>query len=1273
MSNYANRSGRRIDPDGYRLDRLCDEFERRWSSGETPRIEDVLGDATANLKGLFDELLRLELEFRRQHGEQPELAEYLQRFPQQESIVRTAFGDVAASTLASPEEDSSIALPELPGYMLLGELGRGGMGVVYKARQIQLNRLVAIKTIRAGELASPEEIKRFLAEAEAAAKLNHPHIVPIHEIGEQAGLHFFSMGFVDGPSVKERLAAEGIIEPKEAARLVATLAEAVHYAHQRGVVHRDLKPANVLLQVESGEPNVESPTSEIVPPKSSRNAQPSTLHPRITDFGLAKRIDADSSMTATGQVLGTPSFMPPEQASGDADRVGPRSDVYSLGAILYALVTGRPPFQAANVIETLKQVLESEPVSPRQLNPSVDRDLETICLKCLEKEPDKRYATARDLADDLGRYLRNEPISARPVGRLERGWRWCRRNPAQALAGLALVVAISASVGFGIRYSYSQQLEDALDRATVAKQEAEIAQNGEKTQRIKAQAAEAKANAAQAMTARLNDELDQLLYVRQISAIKDAWDSNDVLLARRLLKKCSPQRRGWEWHYAHQMCHPELREFEGQKGYFSAVSYSPNGKRIVAAGHRQLSIWDSDNGKRLADIPTAIPVGCISYAPDSRRFVTVGTRRSLRGLGFQGSLVIRAADTGRPLRTLRGHVGYLQGVAWSHDGKWIASCGSTWDGGKGDKRSEIKLWSVSTGECHRTFASKDGHSHSVAFSPDSRHLVSRGDGVLRLWDVSSGKELAATKKSKVNHLTHTCGPYFTPDGKRLIACSTIGYLGKRVCLIWIWDAKTLRHILNRALGFFTANCLALSPDGEQFAIGDNMAQVRLFALKSYREQLRLKGNLRPFSGIAFSPNRQRFVTAGSTIKEWHTVVRTDLRPLVRSPFGSDKVALSSDGRKLVADILGKVYVFDADSAKILRTVVSKRSGSVSISALSSDGKWLLTNGRRIAKKTRKSVYTLSLWNVETGRSVFVKQFHSSVSAAVSSDGKWVMTTVAERVPQSKQRKTRLEIWDITDGRKVVSKVYGDDQRVTTQIAMTRGGNTFVVGHLDGRVSLWTPGQPQRVDEITAHKGPVLEVASGPKSDVIVSAGRSRPGRDAGRIEVCAWNGKTRLQVATMEEADKCYGMKHVVLSPGGKLLACADNTAQLRLWNVNTGQLIMQHDLSPESGGFIGDISHAISSVAFSPNNRRLFVGGITTNTTRESLTAKLTIWDTKYARQVMSIEPQGWCVRHVVVFPDGKRVITESEDQSVFPPVFRLQVWDARSGLWPDDKPAKK
>jgi serine/threonine-protein kinase len=347
-----------------------------------------------------------------------------------------------------------------PGYEIIAELGRGGMGVVYKARQVRLNRVVALKMVLSGAHAAPEEHVRFLAEAEAIAAVEHPGIVQVHDFGTHDGLPFFSLEFCPGGSLAGKLAGTPM-PPRESAQIIERVARAVQAAHQRGIVHRDLKPANVLL-AEDGSP-------------------------KVSDFGLAKRVDTGAGLTATGAVMGTPSYMAPEQAQGHKD-LGPAADVYALGAILYDCLTGRPPFLAATVFDTLLQVVHDEPLPPRRLNPAMPADLETVCLKCLHKEPARRYSSAGELADDLHRWLAGEPITARPVGVLERGWRWCRRNPWVASLAAAVVLSLCAGVAVSTWFAVaaSANAHEAAAKADLAEEKSQQADDNARQARTTA-------------------------------------------------------------------------------------------------------------------------------------------------------------------------------------------------------------------------------------------------------------------------------------------------------------------------------------------------------------------------------------------------------------------------------------------------------------------------------------------------------------------------------------------------------------------------------------------------------------------------------------------------------------------------------------------------------------------------------------------------------------------------------------------------------------------
>ncbi|HZY90949.1 MAG TPA: serine/threonine-protein kinase, partial [Gemmataceae bacterium] len=427
----------------------------------------------------------------------------------------SAFSSGRTLEYGPPAPAGPAELPAVAGYEVLGVLGRGAAGVVYKARQVGLNRTVALKMILAGGHAGPEQRARFRAEAEAVARLQHPNIVQVYEVGERDGLPFFSLEYVDGGSLDHHIGGTPQ-PPRQAAALVQALARAMAYAHERGVVHRDLKPANVLLASgglahSHGEPAALAAGSGVHPaaaadPAANAAGSPGTggsrpplaeCVPKVADFGLAKRLEEETA-TRSGTVVGTPSYMAPEQAAGRTHEVGPAADVYALGAILYELLTGRPPFRGDSLYDTLRLVRKREPAPPRQLAAGVPRDLETVCLKCLRKEPAKRYPSADALADDLGRFLAGEPIRARPVSAPERLWRWARREPRlAALAGAVAALLLTVALG---SLAFAWRLKREKDETERARQEADASARAEKEARRAADenAGVARRNAEQA-------------------------------------------------------------------------------------------------------------------------------------------------------------------------------------------------------------------------------------------------------------------------------------------------------------------------------------------------------------------------------------------------------------------------------------------------------------------------------------------------------------------------------------------------------------------------------------------------------------------------------------------------------------------------------------------------------------------------------------------------------------------------------------------------------
>jgi serine/threonine protein kinase/WD40 repeat protein len=684
------------------IDAECDRFELAWLQGNRISIESILD---ANPDGLRDqlasELIAIELDLRQRADDPPNMDEYRRRFPgiafkhpsefARRPRQRSFGGDQA--TLDSPvrmerrnDDRTGELIRYIGDYEILDLIARGGMGVVYRARQRTLGRIVALKMIRGGQFAENEDIDRFRSEATAAAKLDHPGIVPVYEVGEQNGHHFYSMGYVEGGSLAGRM-LEGPLPNQQCAELLSKIADAVHYAHEHGVIHRDIKPANILLD---------------------QNGQP-----RVTDFGLAKISKGSSDLTRSGQVLGTPSFMPPEQAASQANAVSPASDVYSLGALLYAMLTGRPPFQAATPIETLLQVQKQEPVSPRQFNANISIDLETITLKCLDKSPARRYPSAQALSQELHRYLDGKPILARPVSSAEHLWRWCRRNPVvAAMASIASILLIALTIGSVWAYlrevSFQEDLKDALQQETLAKNDAIQAKEEEQIAKNEANDAARRADEAriekerQAAIAEQEKERAKAseaatrrnLYVADAARVDSLIKESNLVRAKSILERHIPTSpdeedlRGFDWYYHWNQVKQEKAKFQFKK---------PVETICLSRDERTLAVGCEGGRVYLLDLETQKIQKEYPFFLNEEHWSTlafVGEDR-LVGHGQQGSFKLWNLSNGETIahkpaynegtRTIEGRWLDRIPACCSHDGTIMVGC---------DSGNCLALWSL---------------------------------------------------------------------------------------------------------------------------------------------------------------------------------------------------------------------------------------------------------------------------------------------------------------------------------------------------------------------------------------------------------------------------------------------------------------------------------------------------------------------------------------------------------------------------------------------------
>jgi WD40 repeat protein len=771
-------------------------------------------------------------------------------------------------TLPPPSVDSGVTLghddaggegapPRVPGYEVQEELGRGGMGVVYRARQTALGREVALKMILAGGHAGEEARARFRTEAEAVARLSHPNIVQVFEVGEAGGLPFLSLEFVDGGSLERKLAATPL-KAREAAALVEALAGAMHYAHERGVVHRDLKPANVLLAspVASAPGGRHGEGARLSPGANATGLAGYT--PKVTDFGLAKKL-GEQGQTQTGAILGTPSYMAPEQAEAKKE-VGPSADLYALGAILYECLTSRPPFRAANPLDTILQLLTDDPVPVRQLQPGVPVDLETVCHKCLHKDPARRYPGALALADDLRRFLAGEPVNARPVGRLERGARWVRRRP--AAAALLALAALATAAFVLLTARHDLQLRRALDDTAEQKRLADEQQR---------------------RAVRREEEARRLQYVANINLALDAYRGTERGRIRRLrafLDRSIPapgeeDLRRFEWWYLRGITHAHLREVIAPVAGVATVAASPDGRWLAVGDDLgdftgAIHLLDAASGREVWRRPTALPVVAAAFSPDGRRVACAATRppAGIGPPGVQGAVTVHDVATGEerarhaplagcgflrfspggeqllvaelqsdnrdaPRRLLRlnaargnqlgavslrsSPVPFLPGIvegnltphgaALSPDGKLLAvfgnAAGASWKGGIEPGR--LILYQADTGRRIRVLESP-GALTSAAFLDGGKRLVAgAADSMVRLWDLAEGKLLWSQKQALGGRSTVAV----SPDGTVIAVANAAGLDGE-VVLRDAGSGLELRTIVAHEEG---VNGLAWLPDG----------------------------------------------------------------------------------------------------------------------------------------------------------------------------------------------------------------------------------------------------------------------------------------------------------------------------------------------------------------------------------------------------------------------------------------------------------------------------
>jgi WD40 repeat protein/tRNA A-37 threonylcarbamoyl transferase component Bud32 len=1026
-------------------------------------------------------------------------------------------------------------LGTLGDYELLEELGAGGMGRVYRARQRSLGRLVALKVIRTGAIATEADQLRFHTEAEATARLDHPNIVPVYEIGEHDGLQFIAGRYIEGTPLSGHL-NHFRDDPQAAAALVAVLARALQHAHQRGVLHRDLKPGNVLLEWPGGAAKVPVPY--------------------VTDFGLARLLDQDSNLTRSGDLVGTPSYMAPEQASGGTAAITTATDIYGLGAILYALLTCQPPFSGHTILETLEQVKGCEPERPRRLNPKVDRDLETICLTCLAKDHRRRYTSALALAEDLESWLANRPIAARPATARERLAKWIRRHPATAaFAGLSAFVALAV---LGGSLWYGQVLREALLDSDRLRHE------------------------GLAREANLRD----LVYVADMRLAKDAWDTGDLPHLAELLERQGPargeaDRRGFEWHWLKGCLGIHLGTLKTHDGGLLCAAVSPNDRFLVTADRKgAVKVWDLASRQPVCTLPGHTgEVQRAVFSPDGGTLATCGKDETVK-LWDVATWSERACLRG-------GDCWTITSVAFSPDGKVLASC---------SRNRRIVLWELPGGRIGRSWLAHDDVVSDIVFMPDGRTLVSLGKegGHLKFWDVATGAE-------KVERRLYGCPPdlvslALSPDGKVIAA-------GGYSDAVWLWSTAEPAAAPTRLAVPPVVRSLAFARSGTQLVATGGSGMFRVWRLDGDGREARPGRSIRWDGGngraVVLARNDSLLITASeedgavefwdpARLDGWESL--SPLPPRVPIPTDLMDVALSPDGRGASVHWRGQVAVLDLSKRWVQW---SRLSPPGSHALLSANQKWtsgptavaFSPDGQTMA--VGSADHQTRVWNVESAKQILMLEHGARVRAVAFSPSGALIATVGD------DHTARL--WEFPSGapRAALASQSGSD----LTLAFSSDGRTLAVAGQDRAfgVSLWDVGTGQRRSRLSDSDSAAARVRSAPaagryvEATVAVRAVAFSP--DDSALATGCSDGIIRLwDVASGDIRQTLSGhvasVCRMAFAPDGLSLASLGEDNVVNLWHLKTGQRFFSMDSQKRE----------LHGLAFSRDGRLLVTGARSPN-----------------------------------------------------------------------------
>jgi eukaryotic-like serine/threonine-protein kinase len=1078
--------------------------------------------------------------------------------------------------------------PLLGRFEVIEEIGSGGFGFVVRARDLILGREVALKMPLPERVLAVGDVHRFLREAQAAARLDHPNIIRIYDAGTIGPLgYYIASEFCAGPSLRRWLKAQNQpAPPRLAARWLADLANAVQHAHDRGILHRDIKPDNVLLArgetFSAAIPTFE-PWATIATrggPATASGSNPDHFVPRLTDFGLAKLIEEPVDDTKSAARVGTPHYMAPEQAAGRKSEVGAATDVYALGATLYEILTGRPPFRGETDMETLRLVLDTEPVALRALRPGLPRGLDTICLKCLRKEPGRRYASAAALADDLKRLLDGRPIVGRPVSSWERAWGWGRRRPA-VVALLVLVMMLAGGlVGGAARWS-------AQLRGHNVQLEGEIARADQQAREAKKQARIAEVRRRQA---------DQLHYAESLRLARRALESRQIELAQDVLHDIQPgpdgvDRRGFAWHYLWRTAHREFSQLWGHDSTVLSSVVSLDGKTLATEDLRGTAMVWSLAPDMTLDKPRAIL--STSRFGRTEMFLSQNGRLLARlDAASRREFDMFETTEGRHLGRLNFQAGeHFYALAFDEGGARLAVCLV-----RQDETKVIRTWNVAA-------LRKEGHSWVNArgstmpeFSPDGRFLVFHLDDGISLHDPWSGKVHVSLAGSRSMPLGR---PSFSDDGRFLgVKCE-----GDRVV---VWETDSGREVA-RFVSVGEIYRLVFSPRGSRLASLDSSGRVVILERATGQTRVLtpdLGGRKVTGHSLSFSPDETLLaveIVADSgqarrpEVWEVETANRVHVSPGRNFTGG---LTFLRGGRSLYVGggtATARIWRLQPPGE---RDDLAGHTAEAWAAAFSPDGKILATGS-----DDTKEPQTIKLWDPATGQLLAGWKAHTATVAtlAFSPDGRLI---ASGSLDSGRPGHANVILWDVATRKKIAS-LEGHTDRVRS-VAFSPDGRWLASASDDLTARIWSVAEKTKEAILTGHTKNLTSVAFSPDGRTLATASND--------ASVRFWDVATRRARATLPDVGNTLAVK---FAPDGSLLASVNEEGSVRLWDPASGNLLRT----------IRGESDQLRSVAFTPDGRNVVAAG---------QGQVVRVWDIATGEELLSLPGHQAQINVVAFSPDG-------------------------------------